>query len=70
MGEYKLKFTAPASDLTLFIRGWKKWGIPQVEMDFNIDAVQVRGCLPTGGPIVEPWYDGHKGYDKGWLGEV
>ena len=42
--EYKVKFVASAPDMTLFIRGWKKWGIPNVEMDFNIDAVSVKGC--------------------------
>jgi hypothetical protein len=53
LAEYTMKFTAPAHDMTLFIRGWKKWGIPNVEMDFNIDAVSVRACLlyGTGGPV-------------------
>jgi len=59
MGEYTMKFVAPASDMTLFIRGWKKWGITNVEMDFNIDVVSVRGCLlyGTGGPVHPVHYE-------------
>ena len=57
VAEYKMKFVAPANDMTLFIRGWKKWGIPNVEMDFNIDAVSVKGCgvgpMPNT-PVVAP----------------
>ncbi len=57
-----MRFVAPSSDITLFIRGWKKWGIPDVEMDFNIDAVSVRDCLLyTGGPV-EPVYPVHPDY--------
>ena len=52
MTEYKVTFVATAYDMTLFIRGWKKWGIPNVEMDFNIDAVSVTGC--GGHPVVTP----------------
>jgi LysM repeat protein len=57
MTEWTMKFTAPASDVTLFIRGWKKWAITNVEMDFNIDSVSLRGCLlyGTGGPVAEPY---------------
>jgi LysM repeat protein len=51
---YTAKFVAQTSDVTLFIRGWKKWGIPNVEMDFNIDGVQVRACGGYGGPVQPP----------------
>jgi LysM repeat protein len=56
MTEYTMKFTANASDLTLFIRGWKKWAITNVEMDFNIDSVSLQACLlyGTGGPVTLP----------------
>ncbi len=54
IGSYKVRFVAPASDMTLFIRGWKKWGITNVEMDFNIDAVSVRSCGPVVTPPVTP----------------
>ena len=48
---WTMKFVASSHDMTLFIRGWKKWAIANVEMDFNIDAVSVRACGPTGGPV-------------------
>jgi LysM repeat protein len=56
MAEYTMKFTAASSDLTLFIRGWKKWAITNVEMDFNIDSVSLQACLlyGTGGPVTLP----------------
>jgi LysM repeat protein len=56
MTEYTMKFTASSSDLTLFIRGWKKWAITNVEMDFNIDSVSLRACqlYGTGGPVTPP----------------
>ena len=56
MAEYSMKFTAPSSDMTLFIRGWKKWAITNVEMDFNIDSVSVQACqlYGTGGPVTLP----------------
>jgi LysM repeat protein len=65
MATYTVRFTAPANDIVLFIRGWKKWGIVEVEMDFNLDAISLRGCTT-------PTYDhkpyghkpyGHKPYD-------
>lgn len=56
---YSMKFVATSTDMTLFIRGWKKWGIPNVEMDFNIDSVAVTACGGHGGPVsppvVKPW---------------
>jgi LysM repeat protein len=56
MVEYTMKFTAASPDLTLFIRGWKKWAITNVEMDFNIDSVSLNACLlyGTGGPVTLP----------------
>jgi LysM repeat protein len=60
LGTYTVKFTAPSSDIVLFIRGWKKWGISEVEMDFNLDAISLRACGGTGGPVYpypypQPW---------------
>lgn len=54
MVHYSMKFVAPASEITLFIRGWKKWGVPNVEMDFNIDSVAVVACGGAGGPVTPP----------------
>jgi LysM repeat protein len=55
MATYTARFEAPASHIVIFIRGWKKWGITNVEMDFNLDAIRLNGCQPakmggTGGP--------------------
>ena len=52
--KYTAKFVAQSSDVTLYIRGWKKWGIPNVEMDFNIDGVMVTTCGGHGGPVQPP----------------
>jgi LysM repeat protein len=54
--KYTAKFVAQTSDITLYIRGWKKWGIPNVEMDFNLDGVMVTACGGHGGPVqpIEP----------------
>lgn len=51
---YSMKFVANSPDITLYIRGWKKWGIPNVEMDFNIDSVAVVACGGHGGPVHPP----------------
>ena len=52
--KYTAKFVAQSTDVTLFIRGWKKWGIPNVEMDFNIDGVSLTACGGHGGPVTPP----------------
>ncbi len=41
---YTASFTPQSSEIVLFIRGWKKWGITDVEMDLNLDAISLRGC--------------------------
>lgn len=58
LATYTAKFVAQSTDITLFIRGWKKWGVPQVEMDFNIDGVSLVSCGGRGGPVkpVNPIY--------------
>ena len=49
LGTYTVKFKAPANSAVLFIRGWKKWAITNVEMDFNLDDISVVACGNTGG---------------------
>lgn len=44
MATYTVRFTAPAHEIVLFLRGWKKWGISEVEMDLNLDAISLRSC--------------------------
>jgi len=57
LAQYKVQFKAPAQSVFLFIRGWKKFAITNVEMDFNLDAISIHACdshpqYPgTGGPV-------------------
>jgi len=41
---YTVRFTPQSPEITLFIRGWKKWGVTEVEMDLNLDGISLRGC--------------------------
>jgi LysM repeat protein len=45
----KVRFEAPAQTAFLYIRGWKKWAITNVEMDLNLDAITLRTCESVGG---------------------
>jgi LysM repeat protein len=54
MGVYRVRFTAPAKSIVLFVRGWSKWGISELEFDLNVDAIQVRGCGGKPQPPVDP----------------
>lgn len=47
MTTYTVKFTAPASEIVLFVRGWKKWATTETEMDLNLDAISLTGCATT-----------------------
>ncbi|MCC6169970.1 MAG: LysM peptidoglycan-binding domain-containing protein [Caldilineaceae bacterium] len=60
MGSYTVRFEAPGPQAVLFIRGWNKWAVTNVEMDFNLDAISVRACEPAGG--------GMAGQDQGRQG--
>ena len=44
--ELKATITPPEDTLTLFIRGWRKWGIRDREVDFVIDGVSLVGPTP------------------------
>ena len=54
MGLYRVRFTAPAKSIVLFVRGWSKWGISELEFDLNVDAIQVRDCGGKPQPPVDP----------------
>jgi hypothetical protein len=43
MSAYTVSFEAPSSDITLFVRAWKKWGTARRELDVNLDAVTLTG---------------------------
>jgi len=56
---YRATFIAPASQVTIFLRAWKKWPTTGRELDVNIDAVSLRACgtaviapPPADGPYV------------------
>ena len=51
MATYTAKFTAPAGEIVLFVRGWKKWGTTETEMDLNLDSISLTGCS---GAVVAP----------------
>ncbi len=44
---YKTTFVAPSSQITIFIRAWKKWPTTGRELDVNLDAIALRGCWPS-----------------------
>ncbi len=54
MGTATVRFTAPDSTMTLFLRSWMKWGVPESEMDLNLDAISLRGCTTTTTNPVKP----------------
>lgn len=54
MGTYTVQFKAPAHAAVLFIRGWKKWGVSEVEMDFNLDSISLRQCSGQSVPPPPP----------------
>jgi LysM repeat protein len=40
---YSVKFVAPSSKITLFVRAWKKWGTTNKELDVNLDSLSIWG---------------------------
>jgi hypothetical protein len=46
------RLVAPSQPLTLFIRAWSKWALPDRELDINLDAIALRRCgfAPTAKP--------------------
>jgi LysM repeat protein len=66
LAQYKVQFEAPSQGVVLYIRGWKKWAITNVEMDFNLDAISLRSCDTRGqskphGGEQQPQYPGTGG---------
>ncbi len=54
LATYNVKFVAPASDMTLFLRGVKKWGTGETELDLNLDDVVLQRCATTSAPPPAP----------------
>jgi LysM repeat protein len=57
LAQYKVRFEAPGTGTVLFIRGWKKFGITNVEMDFNLDAISLRACDQKGPDKSQGWQE-------------
>jgi LysM repeat protein len=58
LATYSARFTAPGPGVVLFIRGWKKFAVTNVEMDLNLDAIRLRACEPDGAGRAEQRGDG------------
>lgn len=43
MSEHTAAFEAPGSQITLFVRAWKKWATAQRELDVNLDGLRLEG---------------------------
>jgi LysM repeat protein len=51
---YSATFTAPASEIVLYLLGLKKWATLEREVDFDLDDVQVRPCRTVAGVVPPP----------------
>jgi hypothetical protein len=47
MGAYSANVSATSPRLTLFLRGWKKWGTACSELLVNLDAISLKGAMPA-----------------------
>lgn len=43
MQGYNVVFEAPSSQITLYIRAWKKWSSVERELDVNLDSISLEG---------------------------
>jgi LysM repeat protein len=50
MKSFTVRFVAPAPEITLFLRGVKKWGTGETEMDLNLDNLTLRSCTTVAAP--------------------
>lgn len=51
---YSTTFVAPSSQVTIFIRVWKKWPTVGREIDVNLDAITLRRCWPQEAQPADP----------------
>ncbi len=63
--DYTAMITAPAEQMTLYVRVWKKWGVPFEEIDVNLDAISLTGVKPMGGMMEQPMGEGAMGLRPG-----
>jgi hypothetical protein len=43
MQGYEVAFEAPSTEITLYIRAWKKWSTVDRELDVNLDSISLKG---------------------------
>ena len=48
---YTAVITARDEQMTLYVRVWKKWGVPNEEIDVNLDAIALTGLMPEMKPM-------------------
>jgi LysM repeat protein len=53
MSSFGARFQAPAPNVVIGFRAWKKWGTAQRELDTNLDAIKLVACT-NGLPVVQP----------------
>ncbi|RME64107.1 MAG: hypothetical protein D6790_03695, partial [Caldilineae bacterium] len=46
---YTTSLWTEADFVTVYVRVWKKWGVPNVELDVNLDAISLTGPGPDAG---------------------
>lgn len=49
--DYSSILTARDEYITVYIRVWKKWGVPNEEIDVNLDAISLTGVMPEMGKM-------------------
>ncbi len=71
MATATVKFTAPANEIVLFIRGWKKWATSETEMNLNLDSISLSGCSTTTGtpPSTNCQYVVKPGDSLAWIAQ-
>ena len=64
--DYTTDIMAEHDYITVYVRVWKKWGVPNEEIDINLDALSLTG--PS--PYHHGWGKGDSGYGYGGGDEV
>ena len=54
MSDYSTKFMAEDDYITVYVRVWKKWGIPGEEIDLNLDSISLTGPAVGGYYVPAP----------------
>ena len=47
MSDFRTSLMPESDVITLFVRVWKKWGVPNQELDVNLDAISLVGHRHT-----------------------